>query len=96
MAADSRGIINESDEPGLHRRTIDRDVRPIKRVGLPHFIGVGLGKSQPVFVGAVLIGLEHFKLIDQPAEGVGRNLRTGEQPLLNAQAISKARVGVLP
>ena len=86
VATDARGIVQEGDEPGLHRRAVDVDIRPVERVGLPHFIGVGLGEGQPVFVGAVLVGLEQFVLLDQPAEGVGRDLRTGEQALLRCTA----------
>ena len=47
VTTDARGIINEGNEPGLHRRAVDLDIRPVERVGLPHFIGVGFGKGQP-------------------------------------------------
>ena len=45
MAADARGIIEEGDEAGLDRHALDLDVGPIERIGLPHFIGVGLGEK---------------------------------------------------
>ena len=38
---------------GLHLRAVEVDVRPVERVGLPHFIGVGLGESQSVFIGFI-------------------------------------------
>src|ERR1035438_8458165 len=69
------------------------DVRPVARWALPHFIGVGLGKGEPVFMGAVLTRLEPFKWIDQPAESVGRNLRADEPSLLHAPAIKQGARG---
>ena len=81
VAADARGVIEEGDEPGLHRRAVELDIRPVERVGLPHFIGVGFGKGQAEFVGAFRVGLEQFVLLDQPAEGVGGDLRAGQQAL---------------
>jgi hypothetical protein len=40
VTTDARGVIQKSNEPGLHRRAIDLHMRPVERVGLPHFIGV--------------------------------------------------------
>ena len=89
VTADARSVIQEGDEPGLHGRAVDLDIRAVERVGLPHFIGVGLGKGQAVFVGAVPVGLEHFVLLDQAAEGVGGDLGAGQQTLLDAQPVEQ-------
>jgi hypothetical protein len=67
------------------------DERTVEGVGLPHFVGVGLGKGQPVLVPAVVLRLEQFVLLDHPPERIGRDLGSREQPLLNAQAIEQGQ-----
>ena len=75
---------------------LDLDVGSVEGVGLPHFVGVGLGEGQALLVGALGVGLEQFVLLDDAAEGVGRDLRAGEQALLDAEPIEDGQSGALP
>ena len=67
VATDAAGVIDESDEAGLDGRALELDVRAVEGVGLPHFIGVGFGKSQALFVFRLGLGLEHVELFDDAA-----------------------------
>jgi hypothetical protein len=49
MATETAGVVQESDEAGLDGSAIDLDVRAVEGIGLPHFVGVGFGKGQPLF-----------------------------------------------
>ena len=68
VTTDARGIVNERNEPRLHRHAVDFDKRAAERVRLPHFVGMSLGKGQPQLVGRLLVGLEQF-ILSGPAGG---------------------------
>jgi len=94
VATNAAGIVEESDEPGLDRGTLVLKARTNERVGLPHFIGMGLGESQADFVRAFGVGLEQLVLLDHAAEGGVGDLRAGEQPLFNTEAIQHGPAGI--
>ena len=93
MTADRRSIVQEGDEAGLDGDAFDPEVRAIKGVGLPQFIGVGLGESEAYLVGGLRFGPEHFVLVDQAVKGGAGHLGGGEQALLDAQAIEHGVFG---
>jgi len=93
VTTDARGVIEEGNETGLDGDALDLDIRAVEGVGLPHFIGVGLGKGQPVSISRVGLRLEHFILVDQAVEGGAGNLGAGQQALLDAQAIEQRAFG---
>src|SRR5580658_9166424 len=93
VTADARSVIQESNEPSLNRRAVALNIRAVEGVGLPHVVGMGLGERQAHFVGALHIGLEQFILFDNAPEGGGRDLGTGQQTFLNAQAVEQTRTG---
>jgi len=95
MTTDAGSIIQEGNQPGLYRRAVALKIGAVEGVGLPHFVGMGFGEGQADLVGALRIGLEEFVLFDNAAEGVGRDLRAGQQTLLNAQAVEQSRTGRL-
>ena len=79
------------------------DVRAVERVGLPHFVGVGLGESQPVFVGAVLSGLSisycltsRQKVLGATCERVEALLRCTADRATRAWAFSPVDVWAAP
>jgi len=47
-------------------------------------------------VRALWVGLEQFVLLDDPAKGVGSNLRAGEVTAFDAQPIEQRQGGRLP
>ncbi|MFM1945066.1 MAG: hypothetical protein RI897_4048 [Verrucomicrobiota bacterium] len=89
------GVIEESDEAGLRRRTAVLDVWAKEGVGLPHLVGMSFGERQTDFVGGLGVALEHFVLFDQAAEGVGSDLSSREQSLLDAEAVEERAGGRL-
>jgi hypothetical protein len=54
---------------------------------------VCLGKGQPDSVGRFRVGLEQFKLPDQPVEGGAGDLGTVQKSLFNAQAVKHRAFG---
>lgn len=93
MAAHPRSVIQEGDEPGLNRKVCLLNIRAIECIGLPHVVGVSFGEGQAQLIGAVLLGLKQFVFFDQPAKGIGRNLRAGQQPPFDAQPIEQSAAG---
>lgn len=83
------GVVEEGDQTCLGFGAGVRDVRAVEGVGLPEFVGVGLGEGQPVAAFAVAAGLEQVEAFDQPGEGVGRDPVAGEHALLDAQAVEQ-------
>jgi hypothetical protein len=96
VTTDAGGVIQEGDEPGLDGDAFVLEVRPDQGVGLPHVVGVRFGESQAEFVRALRVGLEQFILLDDPAKGVGSNLRAGQAAGLDAQPIEQRQGGRLP
>ena len=45
-AANAAGVIEEGDEAGLDRGTLVLDIGADQGVGLPHLVGVGLGRTR--------------------------------------------------
>jgi len=85
MAAEAAGVIDKSDEAGLDGHAVDVNMRAVERVGLPHFVGMRLGKSQTYFIGGFGVGFKKFKLIDQTIEGGAGDLGAVQNALLDAQ-----------
>lgn len=88
MSAETTGVINEGDESGLKGLAIDLEVRPKEGVALPHVIGVRLGESQAMLVGALIIGLKHLVLFDNASESIGSDLRTSEPAFFQTKSIN--------
>ena len=91
VAQDARGIVNECNEFGLNGVGADLQVGTKQGVGLPHFIGVLLGKGQPMLVGDLRIRFEHFKLGNDAAEGIGGDFLPTKQSALDADAVNFAQ-----
>ena len=89
VSADARAVVDKGDEAGLHRLAGDAHIRAAERVGLPHFIRVGLGESEPALVFTGVLGREQLVLLDDAPEGVGSDLLAGEMPLLNAETVNE-------
>ena len=71
VATDPRSVIEEGNESGLDRNAVDLDVGTVEGVGLPHFIGVGFGKSQTLFVVGFGLGLvAGWENLDRTARAV--------------------------
>jgi len=93
VATDPRSVIEEGNESGLDRNAVDLDVGTVEGVGLPHFIGVGFGKSQALFVVGLCLGLEHVELLDDAGEGARGHLPTSQQPLFDTKPIEDGTFG---
>ena len=91
VSADPGGVVDERNEPGLHRRALDLDIRPKERVGLPHFVGMRLGKGESAFVHRVLFGLEQVVAVNHTPESVRGDLRAGQEPFLDAEPVKQGQ-----
>ena len=93
VTADAAGIVDKGNETRLNGRAVDAHVRAVKRVGLPHFVGIGFCKGETDLVRAIRIGFEKFVLVDEPTESVGGDLPAGERARLNAEAVKQGERG---
>ena len=50
VATDAGGIVQKGDEPCLDRGATDVNIRADEGIGLPHFVSMGFGESQALFV----------------------------------------------
>ncbi len=69
------------------------DIGTDQSVRLPHLVGMGFGKSHSDLVGGLIVGLEELVLIDSAAKSVGSDLGSGEDALLNAEAVDQGDGG---
>jgi len=84
---DAGGVVEETDQLGLNRGGAVVDVGAEHGVGLPHLVGVLLGKGKPAFVLDVGVGFEQFEFSDHSGEGVRRDLLAAKQPPFDADLV---------